>query len=322
MPFWKRRPKTNPTASECRDIARTRGLTQEEQDAIWNDTQNCLRDIASSCRSRAGSWTEVARKADKVLWLISGTNQCLSNHPGRNADDGSTERLNFLTKQMVQYLEINFMVTDMTFEVNFTLLGIVRDANYQVGDNRLCHPGTQQNVLTDIERWAGSTGDPPVYWLKGCGWAGKSTVARTIAEKTTRNGTLGASFFCSRYYEGRSNILAVFPSLAFQLARKYPEFRSALALGARKEYPTLADQVEDLIIRPFKKCGITTMIIIDGLDDCAKAEPAVSALGQCASEIPNVKFFVTSRPTESIRNEFELLDQSRVHTFVVERGDW
>ena len=75
------------------EIARTRGLTQEEQDAIWNDTQDCLRDIASSCRARAGSWTEVARKADKVLWLISGTNESLSTHPGKNADDGSTERL-------------------------------------------------------------------------------------------------------------------------------------------------------------------------------------------------------------------------------------
>lgn len=321
MPFWKRRPKTTPTPSECREVAKTRGLTQEEQEVIWKETQDCLRDIASSCRARAGSWTEVARKADKVIWLISETNERLSTHSGKNADEGSTERLNFLTKQMVQYLEINFMVADMTFEVNFTLLGLVRDANYQLGDNRLCRAGTQQSVLKDIERWIGSTAEPPIYWLKGCGWSGKSTVARTIAEKTTKNGMLGASFFCCRYYQERSNIFTIFPSLAFQLARRYPEFRSALALGARKQYPTLEDQVHDLIIRPLKQCGISTMIIIDALDDCGKAELVVSALGQCATEIPNVKFFVASRPDQSIRNEFELLDDLRVHTFVIERED-
>ena len=146
-------------------------------------------------------------------------------------------------------------------------------------------------------------------------------MARTVAEKAIKNGTLGASFFCSRYWEERSNIFTIFPSLAFQLARRYPEFRSALALGARKQYPTLGDQVQDLIIRPLKKCGIPTVIIIDALDDCGKAELVVSALGQCASEIPKVKFFVTSRPEQSIRNEFELLDGSRLHAFVIERED-
>ena len=69
---------------------------------------------------------------------------------------------------------------------------------------------------------------PPVYWLNGLAGTGKTTVAQTIAERTFADGQLGASFFCSRDFEDRSNINLIFPTLAVQLARKYAEFRSRL----------------------------------------------------------------------------------------------
>ena len=53
------------------DSSTIRIITQEEQDAIWNETEECLRDIAITCKTRSGSWTEIGRKADKILWVMS-----------------------------------------------------------------------------------------------------------------------------------------------------------------------------------------------------------------------------------------------------------
>ena len=83
------------------------------------------------------------------------------------------------------------------------------------------------DILIGIEQWAGDSGKLPVYWLNGLAGTGKSTIAQTIAERLFADGQLGASFFCSRDFEDRSNLKLIFPTLAVQLARKYPKFRSA-----------------------------------------------------------------------------------------------
>ena len=40
------------------------------------------------------------------------------------------------------------------------------------------------------------------------------------------DGRLGASFFCSRDFEDRRDLRLIFPTIAVQLARTYPAFRS------------------------------------------------------------------------------------------------
>jgi len=64
-----------------------------------------------------------------------------------------------------------------------------------------------------------------------------------------------------------------------------------------------------LIVGPFKKSNISTVIVIDALDECKDGEPAsaiLSILGQFVSRIPKVKFFVTGRPEPRIREGFRL----------------
>ena len=67
--------------------------------------------------------------------------------------------------------------------------------------------------------------------------------------------------------------------------------------------------MEKLIVQPLVKSGISTVIVIDALDECKDEEPAsaiLSVLGQLVSEIPEVKFFVTGRPEPRIREGFRL----------------
>jgi len=125
------------------------------------------------------------------------------------------------------------------------------------------------------------------------------------------DGQLGASFFCSRDFEDRSNLHFIFPTLAVQLARKYTEFRSILVPLVQSDpgvaYESLYHQMDKLIVQPLRECTISTVIVIDALDECKDDEPAsaiLSVLGQVVSEIPKVKFFLTGRPEPRIREGF------------------
>ena len=155
--------------------------------------------------------------------------------------------------------------------------------------------------------------DQPVFWLNGLAGTGKSTIAQTFAESSFADGKLGASFFCSRDFEDRRNIHNIFPTLAFQLAHRYPEFRKELlpVLRANPEIgrESLCSQLEKAIIGPFKATRIQTLIIIDALDECKDDEPAsaiLSVLSRYVDQIPGVKFFITGRPEPRIRTGFRL----------------
>ena len=101
-------------------------------------------------------------------------------------------------------------------------------AGYEHGDRKGCLRGTRETVLNGIESWTRDPEKPPVFWLNGLAGTGKSTIAQTVSERVFADGLLGASFFCSRDFEDRSDLRLIFPTLAFQLAHKYPTFRSVL----------------------------------------------------------------------------------------------
>jgi len=64
-----------------------------------------------------------------------------------------------------------------------------------------------------------------------------------------------------------------------------------------------------LIVRLLVESDISTVIVIDALDECKDEEPAsaiLSVLGQFVSKIPKVKIFVTGRPEPRIREGFRL----------------
>jgi len=182
--------------------------------------------------------------------------------------------------------------------------------------------GTRRDVLFQLERWSKDEHDKRVFWLNGLAGTGKSAIAQTFAEMCFADGKLGASFFCSRDFEDRSNLRSIFPTLAFQLSHLYPEFRKKL-LPVLKTRPdvgreALCSQMEKLIVGPFQAIKIPTLIIIDALDECGDEEPAstlLSVLSRYVDDIPLVKFLITGRPEHRIRSGFRL-ESLRPHTEV------
>jgi hypothetical protein len=186
-------------------------------------------------------------------------------------------------------------------------------AEHRHGSRRGCLKGTRQAVLDEIELWAGDLDKPPVYWLNGLAGTGKSAVAQTFAERAFADGLLGASFFCSRDFEDRSNLHLIFPTIAVQLARRHTAFRSEFLQLVKSDpdiaHKSLYNQMDQLIVQPLRKSAISTVIVIDALDECIDEEPVsaiLPVLMQFVSELPAVKFFITGRPDPRIRAGFHL----------------
>jgi hypothetical protein len=152
-----------------------------------------------------------------------------------------------------------------------------------------------------------------VFWLNGLAGTGKSTIAQSFSEAVAADGSLGASFFCSRDYLDRRELKNIFPTLAHQLACRYPHFRDRIVTSIKKD-PTLAhtsliSQFENLLVDPLSEEDGPCVIIIDALDECIDDQPSsaiLSVLGRFVKQLPLVKFFITGRPEPRIRSGFRL----------------
>jgi len=161
--------------------------------------------------------------------------------------------------------------------------------------------------------WAKNPLDKNVYWLNGLAGTGKSTIAQSFSEMIASDGSLGASFFCSRDYLDRRELKNIFPTLAYQLACRYPHFRSHIITIIKKD-PTIAhtsliSQLENLLVDPLSGGDVSCVIVIDALDECNDDQPAsaiLSVLGQFVKQLSPVKFFITGRPEPRIRTGFRL----------------
>jgi len=188
-----------------------------------------------------------------------------------------------------------------------------RGAEYSHGGRRGCLKGTRETVLNEIESWVKEFNHSPIFWLNGLAGTGKSTIAQTVSEWIFADGQLGASFFCSRDFEDRSDLHFIFPTLAFQLAHKFHKFRSALISlllsNPDVAHESLYRQMERLIVEPLRSADVSTIIVIDALDECKDEEPSsaiLSVLARLVKRIPKVKFFITGRPEPRIKTGFRL----------------
>ena len=197
-------------------------------------------------------------------------------------------------------------------------------AGYQHGDRNGCLRGTRENVLDEVERWAEDFEQSPIFWLHGLAGTGKSTIAQTIAERLFADSRLGASFFCSRGTDDRSNLRLIFPTLAFQLAQRYSGFRSSLIhlLQSNPDivYQSLQDQMEQFLVEPLRSTDISTVIVIDALDECRDENPEsaiLPVLGKSIRDIPRVKLFITSLPETHIVTGFHGPLQDLTDVFIL-----
>jgi nucleoside-triphosphatase THEP1 len=203
-------------------------------------------------------------------------------------------------------------------------LDIVEEAEYystpgDLSAHRGCHQGTRVELLRSVKEWAEAPNAPPIFWLRGWAGTGKSTIARTVAERLNDQGHSVASFFFRRNHHDLASVTKLLSTLAFQLAHRDPDYCEALneallafpSLGKSAE---LAKQYERLILEPLKKRKRpasrtpTLVIVIDALDECEDQSALRSVLHLISNtaELPglHVRVFLTSREEPDLVADF------------------
>ncbi|KAM6502759.1 hypothetical protein JOM56_002736, partial [Amanita muscaria] len=204
---------------------------------------------------------------------------------------------------------------------------------------RVCHPGTRQNVLRRMKDWIDDPSSTErITWLHGPAGAGKSAIAQTIAQSCGRQ-KVAATFFFFRSDTSRNDGNRLFPTLAYQLAFSIPAMKNHIvqSLHERPDLPTKSaeTQFDHLIALPFRslceaasaqsspvsvinavnQCRqLAPVIIIDGVDECTNEklqQRFLKIIGNAVkdSSFP-FRFLICSRPEAHIEdtlNKFKTL---------------
>ncbi|CEL09204.1 hypothetical protein ASPCAL12343 [Aspergillus calidoustus] len=186
----------------------------------------------------------------------------------------------------------------------------------------ICLPGTQTELLLDIQRWAIAADGKCIFWLNSLAGTGKSTIARTVAKAFQEQGLLGASFFFKRGEGDRGNAARFFPTIIQQLSSRIPELRAAI-LQVIQDNPeistkSLKEQFNELIYKPFRSLNQASLqnsplvVVVDALDEC-EHDNDIQVLLQLFPRVqefnsPCLRFFITSRPELPIRSGFRGVD--------------
>lgn len=187
-----------------------------------------------------------------------------------------------------------------------------------------CLNGTRVRLLQDIETWCANPDGKCLFWLSGMAGTGKSTIARTVAQKLDNKNWLGASFFFSRSDGDLGHATKFFTTLAFQLANK-SQMLVRYICKAIKDYghidrPSLKDQWKHFIYQPLSELEhsqasvpnvVKLVLVIDALDECDN-EDDVAIILQLLAEAGHFKtvqlhVFITSRPETPIRYGFRAI---------------
>jgi hypothetical protein len=165
--------------------------------------------------------------------------------------------------------------------------------------------------------WSEKPSGEYIFWLNGMAGTGKSTIARTIAEKFADQKRLGASFFFSRGKSDLESADKLFPTIACQLADLLPALKPYLceAIGECSDIAqrSLSEQWKKLVLQPLSILGqnsplpSTLILVIDALDECEDEDikRILPLLAEVKSlETIHLRVFITSRPETTIRHKF------------------
>jgi hypothetical protein len=194
-----------------------------------------------------------------------------------------------------------------------------------------CLPDTRVGLLQEICDWTDGQDEQCIFWLNGLAGTGKSTIARTIAQRYYKEERLGASFFFSRGGGDVSHAGKFFTSIAVQLANNVPSLQQYIydAITKRKDVASqsLRDQWHQLVLYPLSKlncnaCQCSYVLIVDALDECDD-DNNVRIILQLLAEARSLKtvrlrVFLTSRPEIPIRHGMYRIPQPEHQDFVLQ----
>ncbi|KAF9441305.1 hypothetical protein P691DRAFT_779852 [Macrolepiota fuliginosa MF-IS2] len=179
-----------------------------------------------------------------------------------------------------------------------------------------CHPGTRLSIIQKIQRFLDDRGrEKRMLWLVGPAGVGKSAIMQTLAE-TASNITLGASLFFA--VNQRDDPSKVLPTLAYQIAIKYPPYRQfilqEITLDPLLPHKSMTKLFNKFFVEPFVRRHIyhgplPLLIIIDGLDECEGESKQREILGL-------ISYFCLAYPTAPLIWVISSRPEPQITTFL------
>lgn len=190
--------------------------------------------------------------------------------------------------------------------------------SYAEGKLARCLKGTRTQLLLKIMDWTKDAQGKGIFWLRGKAGVGKSTISRTIANELEENGQLGASFFFKRGHVDRSHAKLFFPTIARQLADKFPQLGHAIAAALRSDSGLgeshITKQFDMMLLQPLRSPSLRDtlskdcFLIVDALDECDdvnEIETLLELLERIGNDMTvKIRILVTSRPDPTPRSMF------------------
>ncbi|KAF8959316.1 hypothetical protein BDZ97DRAFT_1610639, partial [Flammula alnicola] len=198
-----------------------------------------------------------------------------------------------------------------------------------------CHPNTRLAVLQKIMEWIQNSEDRDTWimWLNGAAGAGKSAIARSIAEMCERVKLPLATFFFFRTDPTRNTSKPLVATLAYQLAINFPLTRKIIVEALDRDPlvfgRSFESQLKALIIEPLlqirqqsdSSANLTSpfLIILDGLDECDGRDVQTNIIHAISDALRDTGLplvcLIASRPEQQINMAFD----SRKVTNIVTR---
>jgi hypothetical protein len=211
-------------------------------------------------------------------------------------------------------------------------LPFARSASFNSFDRRhepTCLQNTRVDLLQEIYDWADGQDKQCIFWLSGLAGTGKSTIARTIALRYSKQNRLGASFFFSTGSGDVSHAGKFFTSIAVQLACNVPSLRQHICdvVADQSNIASLSpsDQWRQLVLGPLSKLGSDScqsyILVVDALDECDNKYDIRTILHLLAEAgslgTDRLRIFLTSRPEILIQRGFQQMLETRHQDFVL-----
>lgn len=188
-----------------------------------------------------------------------------------------------------------------------------------------CHPGTRETIGIKLKDWLDDAKRQwKLIWLSGPAGTGKSAIAQTFAEFCVGKCRFGAAFFFSRP-NNRNDPKSLIPTLAYQLAVRFPKYKSLLIEQITNDLSILQKtpraQLVSLIVEPFSTLRNRgdpavrepLLIVLDGLDECqginAQCEivEMIGEILQSREDLP-ILWLICSRPEPHFKYIFSRTD--------------
>ncbi|KAF9547270.1 hypothetical protein CPC08DRAFT_364986 [Agrocybe pediades] len=259
-------------------------------------------------------------------------------HPFLNLSNSIVSGGNFTQHNQINHNQILNVLNGERAGFARLLQNAAPNALYDSGhlvDPPKCHPNTRVVIVKTIIDWSSGTiadeemNAKAILWLKGGAGAGKSAIARSVAEQCSKQGLLLGTFFFGAADSTRNHVSGLVATLAYQVCKILPELQETITRLIEDDpfvfNRSISTQFTNLIIRPLytilaKHPGTVQtprLVIIDGLDECSadidSQQDLLFTLQEVTSSASHIRFLVCSRPESHLNNAFSSLCMANIH---------